>query len=135
MASVTFPASSMKRLILAWPSMRVTGSMTMRFDINLSTKFQLQALELWRFAIQDLDHDGLDAVGWRRTAGQVIFHLDGFMHRHHAFEQRGQNALGLRHARIVLGVLDIGALEHIFVIAQAKLVAYGRKVAGDGAVA
>src|SRR6185369_16644714 len=72
-ASATFPASSMMMLILAWPSMRVTGSMTMRFDINiLSTKFQLFAFELRRLALEHLDHQGFDAVRRRRAAGEEI---------------------------------------------------------------
>src|ERR1039457_680214 len=100
-------------LILAWPSMRVTGSMMMRFDmvcdawcvmrdffvVSLccsrithyescalcSSKFQLFACLFRRGAGQQLRDQRFDPCGGRRTAGQKVFDVDQFMHRQHAF--------------------------------------------------
>jgi hypothetical protein len=57
------------------------------------------------------------------------------MDRLDALEQRGHDAGFLGHGRIGLGALDIGALEHVIGIAGPELVAEGRDVSGDGAVA
>ena len=57
------------------------------------------------------------------------------MHGHHALEQWRHDAVGLGHAGIVLRVFDVGALQNIFHVAEAKLVADGGHVAGDGAIA
>ncbi len=118
-ASDTLPSSSRKMLILAWPSMRVTGSMTMRFAIK-STKFQIRAFQLRGFATQNLNQQSLDAVRWRRAAGEEIIHVHDFVHRQHLFQQRRHDAVRQRPARVVLGALDVGALEHVFGVARAK---------------
>ena len=98
--------------------------------------FKLRAFQFRHCAAQHLDHERLDAVGRRRTTGQEIFNVHDFVHRHHALEQRRHDAVAvLGQARVVLGIVDVGALEDVFVIAQAELVADGGHVAGDGTIA
>ena len=61
--------------------------------------------------------------------------MNSFMHGHHAFEQCGTMPSAFGTLRIVLRVFDVGALQNIFRVAEAELVADGGHVAGDGAIA
>src|SRR5579859_5572214 len=87
-ASETFPASSIKILILAWPSIRVTGSIRMRLAIRTgSAEFQLRPFQFDFRPAQNLGHQRFDAIDRRRAARQEMVDMHGLMHGQYFFKQ------------------------------------------------
>ena len=106
----------------------------MRFDIN-SSKFHVCAGQLRLFARQQLRHQRFDSGRRRRAAGQIIIHMNHFMHGHHALQQRRHDAFLPPARRDLTGRLPHKRAAKHFPGCQAKLIADGGHVAGHGAVA
>ena len=76
-------------MILAWPSMRVTGSMTMRWPMACVPLAVLEAvLEVRGAAGHELGEHEVDEVGRGRAAGEEDVHRHHLVHRPHAVEQQ-----------------------------------------------
>src|SRR5271165_6261128 len=96
-ASATWPSSPSWMVTLAWPSIRVTGSMTIVCDMNsfLSAKAQI------RFPIRLISGNQIRqylvySIGRGGTSRDKNIHGDHFMHGAHAVQQAGDNGAGRR---------------------------------------
>src|SRR4029450_5326024 len=106
-ASATWPASSSWMVILAWPSIRVTGSMTISRATAFASRSGAEAGNVRgvRHApLQQLVDGEPDEVGRGRAAGQEHVHLDHPVHGQRGRQQPGHD-LG-RELGVVGGVLE-----------------------------
>src|SRR5215216_816320 len=112
-ASATWPSSSSWMVILAWPSIRVTGSMTIsRAKAGLPPGSGAEAGDVCgvRHApLQQLVERVVDEVGRGWAAGQEQVDLDDPVDGQGPLQQLGHD-LG-RQLGVVGGVLQIGALQ------------------------
>src|SRR5690349_7406387 len=67
-------------VILACPSMRLTGSMVIRFMPRSLSKFHFEA-GVWLLAVQQVIDYANDSLGGRRASWQREIHLDEFAQR------------------------------------------------------
>src|SRR5262249_19083635 len=127
-ASHTCPSSPSWMVILAWPSIRVTGSITICSPTTAtpqlfasrcheprlpSAKLDFPTLEVRSNACQDLFQDGSDPRSRRRTSRHVGINLYDTVHRKHRVQQRGHNSRLGGNLGIPVGLLDVRLLEYL----------------------
>src|SRR4029450_12586473 len=131
-ASATWPWSLSWMVILAWPSIRVTGSMTISRATALASGSGAEAGAVRGVRhppLQQLVQRVIDEVGRRWAAGQEHIHLDDPVDGQGGRKQPGHYMGG--QLGVVGGVLQIGALQQR---ERADRVAHAGDVRGDGAV-
>src|SRR5450830_690595 len=129
-ASTTSPRSSSWMVILEWPSMRVTGSMTMVRRIWLPSATEPGPGHVRDATGQQVIEQGVDEVGRWRAARQEDVDL------HHPVDRR-RSRQELRHdvrryVRVQRHVLQVGPIQQG---RDADRVSHARHVGGDGTVA
>src|SRR4029453_17345579 len=131
-ASATWPSSSSWMVILAWPSIRVTGSMTISRATAFASGSGAEAGDVRgvRHApLQQLVERVVDEVGRGWAAGQEHVHLDGPVDGQGGRQQLRHDLRG--QLRVVGDVLQIRPLQQR---PGADRVAHAGDVGGDGAV-
>src|SRR5215218_1460324 len=132
-ASATWPSSSSWMVILAWPSIRVTGSMTISRATAFASRSGAEAGDVRGVRhppLQQLVDGEPDEIGRGWAAGQEHVHLDGPVDRHRVLQQPGHD-LG-RQLGVVGGILQIRPLQQR---PGTDRIAHAGDVGGDGTVA
>jgi hypothetical protein len=84
---------------------------------------------------EDLGHQGFDAFGRGRAAREEVVHVDHFVQGEDLGQQGRDDARLAWDAGIGLSAFDVSALENTFAAGEAELIANGRDVSGDAAIA
>jgi hypothetical protein len=95
----------------------------------------LGAFEFRFGAGEDLGHQGFDAFGGGRAAREEVVHVDHFVQGEDLGQQGGDDTGFAGDAGVGLGAFDVSTLENAFGAGETELVANGRDVCGDGAIA
>jgi hypothetical protein len=95
----------------------------------------LGAFEFGFRAGEGLGHQGFDVFGRGRAAREEVVHMDQFV-QGQDLGQQGRDDSGLAgHTGVGLRAFDVSALENAFATGKAELIANGRDVCGDSAIA
>jgi hypothetical protein len=95
----------------------------------------LGAFEFGFGAGEDLGHQGFDAFGGWRAAGEEIVYMDHLVQRQDLGQQSRDDAGFTGDAGVGLGALDVSALENAFAAGKAELIANRRDVCSYRAIA
>src|SRR5580698_511844 len=95
--------------ILAWPSIRVTGWMLIRFAMCLS---ELPALQRWCTILQKRGYQFENHVGRGRAAGKEKVYRDDLVQGYYSLQQPRNHAAALGHADDRGRGLAVRAVQH-----------------------